>query len=281
LHTRPHVPAAHVADALVPLGHALPHIPQCPAADNRFTSQPLSALPSQSPKPAAQVIRQRPAAQPAAPLGPAGHTFPHAPQWLALVPVFTSQPFVASPSQSAKPAAQVIRHTPITHEGAALGPAAQAFPQRPQSVASDCKSTQVIPHRVCAIPQPDTQRDTPPIVEHSGVAPAHTFPHAPQLAVPSREASQPFALFPSQSAKPARQRRVHADITHAGAALGAPGHTVPHEPQRIGSSVTLKQLPPQHACPIGHALRSLHPATHAPAAHTCPAGQSASAPQPS
>jgi hypothetical protein len=62
-------PAEHAATPLAKL-HARPHIPQFATAVCVFTSQPLSALPSQLSKPAAQVERlQSPAPHDALPLG--------------------------------------------------------------------------------------------------------------------------------------------------------------------------------------------------------------------
>ena len=50
---------------------------------------------------------QTPLAQLAAPLV-VGHAMRQAPQWVVLVFVFVSQPFVTSPSQSAQPALQAM-----------------------------------------------------------------------------------------------------------------------------------------------------------------------------
>jgi hypothetical protein len=45
-----------------------------------------------------------------------------------------SQPVIASPSQSAKPALQAERHTPPTHATDAFGPAVQVAPHAPQFI---------------------------------------------------------------------------------------------------------------------------------------------------
>lgn len=54
--------------------------------------------------------------------------------------------------------------------------------------------------------------------EHVVLPPAggtHVRPHVPQLAaLVLRLVSQPFATFPSQSPKPALQRRTHALLEH-------------------------------------------------------------------
>ena len=101
-------PALHAATAHAPLvhagvalgsEHARPHAPQWLTALRVLVSQPLATFMSQSPKPAAQVMAQRPAVQAAVPLAVL-HALPHAPQWLALVLRLVSQPLAALPSQS-------------------------------------------------------------------------------------------------------------------------------------------------------------------------------------
>ncbi len=63
-------------------------------------SQPLAALPSQLPCPAAQVIVHAPAEQMGVAPGPGGQTLPHIPQFETLFETMVSQPLVATPSQS-------------------------------------------------------------------------------------------------------------------------------------------------------------------------------------
>ena len=57
---------------------------------------------------------------------------PQAPQWVALVRVSVSQPFVVLPSQSAKGAVQLpTPQTPLRQTGVAFG-TTQRMPQLPQ-----------------------------------------------------------------------------------------------------------------------------------------------------
>jgi len=51
-----------------------------------------------------------------------GHAIPQPPQWRTSLAVATSQPLVATASQSAKPAVQVVWQAPATH--APVAPAA-------------------------------------------------------------------------------------------------------------------------------------------------------------
>src|SRR5450432_3634398 len=84
-------------------------------------SQPFWRLSSQSAKPASHVIWQADSAQNGAPLT-AGQVAPHAPQLAASVLVFTSQPSLGSPLQSANGGMQLSTlHTPPAHAATPLG----------------------------------------------------------------------------------------------------------------------------------------------------------------
>jgi len=125
-----HAPPLHV-----PLvGHAVPHAPQCWTLFAVAASQPLAALPSQLAYPAAHApTPHAPAAHVAVPLA-AVHARLHMPQWVSDVRVSTSQPLVAMPSQSAKPALQApSTHPPAAQVAAALGKL-HARPHMPQWV---------------------------------------------------------------------------------------------------------------------------------------------------
>ena len=74
-------------------------------------------------------------------------TVPHVPQFEELVCVLVSQPLVALPSQSAKPAEQDDPQRADVHVRVALSTAGQAVPHAPQLSASDCVSTQAEPQR--------------------------------------------------------------------------------------------------------------------------------------
>ena len=93
-----HAPAAQPAVALAS-AHAAPQRPQLDGVVLRLVSQPLAALPSQSPKPAVQVTPHAPAAQVAVPLV-ASHALPQRPQFATVVARLVSQPLAGLPSQS-------------------------------------------------------------------------------------------------------------------------------------------------------------------------------------
>jgi hypothetical protein len=80
--------------------HTLPHAPQLLADCVRSTSHPFCACPSQLPCPTEHTVVHAPATH--VPVPPTDeHAALHAPQLSALVFKFVSQPFDASPSQSA------------------------------------------------------------------------------------------------------------------------------------------------------------------------------------
>jgi len=113
-----HVPSVHVPDGHDSLAfgklHVEPHDPQSVSVLSDV-SQPLAALPSQSPSPGLHVeTPQAPATQFGVPLDD-GQTLPHWPQLLMLVAVLVSQPLAGFPSQSPKPAPQLGTHAPAVH----------------------------------------------------------------------------------------------------------------------------------------------------------------------
>jgi hypothetical protein len=148
---------AQVAVALAPPGHARPHTPQCETLARTSTSQPLAAVPSQSPKPAAQRRAHAPAEHTPVALGPPAQARPQAPQLPASVPRNTSHPLAGLVSQSAKPASQVNPQRPAAQVRAALATAGQALPHAPQSVTSLWRLAHAAPQRVSAAAQPDEQ----------------------------------------------------------------------------------------------------------------------------
>jgi hypothetical protein len=99
-------------------GHDMPHAPQFVRSFERFTSQPLLALPSQSAKPSAHRYSQVLLAQVAVALARAAHGRPHPPQCCGVLVTVTSHPLLALPSQSPKPAAQTTPHAPAEHVAA-------------------------------------------------------------------------------------------------------------------------------------------------------------------
>lgn len=118
------------------------------------TSQPSSDRPLQSAKNISQVTAHSPATQAGDALALGGHAVPHAPQFMASVPVATSQPSAALALQSAKPVSQRWVHAPRVQAGSACGPAVHDAPQAPQCVGLVMRSAQVRVQHVWLGPQP-------------------------------------------------------------------------------------------------------------------------------
>ena len=120
-------PALHAATLHVPftqlpaafgVPHALPQLPQLLGSPSVFVSQPLAALPSQSTQPASHAAIAHCAATQLVVACGSAQACPHAPQFAASTASATSQPSVASRSQSAWPGAHAMPHTPPEHEAA-------------------------------------------------------------------------------------------------------------------------------------------------------------------
>ena len=198
---------APATQAAVPLAttHWLPQRPQWFVVVRRLVSQPLVGSPSQSPKPTLQTpTPQRPSRHAAVPFG-ITHVRPQAPQFVALVCVSISQPFIAFMSQSPRPVAQPpITHDPAVH--AAVPPATRhMLPQRPQ--LADAVRTSVS-QPLAASPSQSAKpslhiptRHTPSAQPGVPLGITHGRPHAPQWVLSVRTStSQPLAALPSQSA---------------------------------------------------------------------------------
>ncbi len=167
--------------ALHPTTHVIPQPPQL------LESVPCKStqVPEQFVRPALQEERlQRPAVH--LPVPPAtAHEVVQVPQWAESVIKLTSQPSVAVPLQSEKPATQ------------------------------------------------DASAQLPVEQVEFAFAKAHALPHAPQLLVLVRLASQPLAALPSQSANPTlHEAMAHCDPVHLGEALER-AQTLPHAPQLL------------------------------------------------
>jgi len=92
-----HVPETQPVAEAPAIEHATPQAPQLLALVRTLVSQPLAALPSQSPKPAEHTSAvQAPAMHTCA----AGQRRPQPPQFAASPPTAASQPLAALPSQS-------------------------------------------------------------------------------------------------------------------------------------------------------------------------------------
>jgi hypothetical protein len=202
------VPTLQLAVALA-REHARPQAPQLVTLVSVLVSQPLAALPSQSPKPRPQVISQRPAAQRGVPFW-LEQSAPHAPQCATLDASATSQPLAALPSQSPKPALhEATRHAPAAQAPTPLA-GAQARLHAPQCVDELAVFTSqplaALPSQSAKPAAHDATTHRPPAQALVALARAQRVPQAPQLAaLVLSEVSQPLAALPSQSPKPDSQ----------------------------------------------------------------------------
>jgi hypothetical protein len=275
-------PAAHRAPALGK-EQAVPHAPQCRVLTRVSTSQPLAALPSQSPKPAAQVMAQAPALHDAAPFVD-GHALPQRPQCAGALRVSTSQPLAGSPSQSAKPGLhEATPQRPAAHAPTALG-GAQAMPQPPQLRASARASTSqplvgapsqsAYPSAHIGLQRPAAHTADPLAGRSQRVV------QVPQWSASVRvSTSQPLRSSRSQFANPGAQTIAQRASAQEAVALGPWGHDAPQAPQcdALIARVTSQPLvasPSQSAAPASQ-RRPQVPSSHT-AALAAPAGQALS-----
>jgi hypothetical protein len=271
----PQAPAAQRGAPLTALQTA-PQAPQRRGSVRRFTSQPLAGSPSQSAKPVRHAATpQRPAEHEGTAFAGA-QTIPQAPQWATVELVRVSHPVDTTPSQSPKPASQVMEHAPAAHRGAPLT-ALHARPHAPQCRTSAAVlASQPLDAAPSQSAKPALQlATTHPPARHAAVAfgSMHPAPQAPQwAAVTWRSVSQPFEATPSQSP---RVGAAHMVRTHAPASQRAPApgklHRPPHLPQcrallRVSTSQPLAGSPSQSAKPALHAATAQRPAAQAPRA---------------
>jgi len=144
-------PAVHAPVPLAGL-HARPHAPQLTVV-SRVTSQPLAALPSQFPRPAAQAMPHAPAAQAADPPAGAGQALRQAPQWDVEVRVSVSQPLAALPSQSPRPVMHMPPQRPAAQVATPPVDGAQRVAQAPQWLGSVWRFWQRPSQHVSPAPQ--------------------------------------------------------------------------------------------------------------------------------
>jgi hypothetical protein len=273
--------AAQVALATFAVRQLRPHAPQCATLDASSTSHPLAASPSHSPRPAAQVDAQRPAAHEGAVLGGVGHASPHRPQCDTLARRSVSQPLLATPSQSPYPSAQrATAHDPASQRAVAFG-SAQARPQAPQA-ARDVRVS--VSHPLVASPSQSekptaqSQRHAPTSQRAAALGrEAHARSQPPQCRTSPRVlASQPVSGARSQSAKGSAQApTAQVPLRQAGVAL-ASAQGRPHPPQCAALACGSTQAPLQQVAPAGHACEGLQPATQRFPTQRLPGGQCAS-----
>lgn len=127
-----HIPSTH-RDIAFGTVQEMPQEPQFRVSFVTLTSHPFDRrLPSQSANPVSQLPMQTPPPQAGVGTWVLGHEPPQVPQCLGSVAVFTSQPLVGSPSQSAYGALQeVMVHWPPGQATEALG-SAHDRPHAPQ-----------------------------------------------------------------------------------------------------------------------------------------------------
>lgn len=228
------IPIAHVGvlpaeDAQTPsAAQLLPHAPQLLLLI-ASVSQPVLNERSQSKRPGSHVILHSPATHATRPPETfVGQARPHAPQLLMSLCVLVSQPVAILLSQSEKPAAHVMLHTPPTHVGAPLGPPEQPVPHPPQLRGSVLGSMHPPPQLSCVPVQPVTQVEP----EHTGVGFEQPRPHAPQFVEEVVVlVSQPLTDMPSQLAKPGMHVVPQVPPVHVGVAPGSGGQALPQDAQ--------------------------------------------------
>jgi len=200
-HDGTHVPAEQ---EVVPCGlvQEMPQPPQLETPVFRFASQPLTALPSQFPKPELQVGTHTPVVQTVDPFGFVQEV-PQVPQFAAVVLRLTSQPVDARPSQFPKPVLHAIVHAPSEQPAEPFVPL-QAEPHAPQfETFVSVFVSQPFVLLLSQFPKPELQvpRVQLPVTQLAlALARLHAAPQAPQLArLVLRFVSQPLPELPSQS----------------------------------------------------------------------------------
>jgi hypothetical protein len=253
---RAQVPLAQVAAALAKK-QGRPQPPQCVVLVVVLVSQPLTASPSQLPKPVLHMPRRHtPPVHDTAPLDRV-QAWPQPPQFARLVEVSTSQPSPALPLQSARPVGQVPRAVPqvaMVHTGTRPGVVVlHTLPQVRQLLTAVLRLvSQPFSAMPSQLPKPELQVPSAqrPLAQVAvALGKLQVLPHAPQWVVLVLVlASQPLPLLLSQLAKPALQEpSAHALPTQLGALLAKrPVQVVPHALQLFASFVRSRQVP-EHA----------------------------------
>jgi hypothetical protein len=190
---------------------------------------------------------------------------PHAPQFVTLVLMLTSQPLLATPSQSAKPVLQVKPQTLAVHLDVALARAGHCVVHEPQWFGSvvvfvhwPLQSTWPVGH--------DSTQEPP----EQTCAAVQVRPHEPQfwgfVAVSTH--------WPLHSENPELQRIPHCEFAHEAVPFAVPGQTLPQPPQFARSELVFTHAPPHAVNPAAQAKPQLPPtqvaAPFGGALHTLP-----------
>jgi hypothetical protein len=265
MHVNPHALAMQLRVAPAGLGHEMLHMPHVAGLFVRFASHPSARFVLQFAKPVAHASPHTPAVQAGVAFGPDAQTARHTPQLSGSVPVFTSHPFDAFPSQSAKPAAQVIEHVPVVQTAVLFAPEGQTVPHVPQLFTSVARFVHDVPQRSGAVPtQPLTHTIDPLLEPHIGAPTGQTAPHMPQFIAVVSDVSQPFAGLASQFPKPGlhERSRSHApdmQRTDPADTFASIVQSLPQLPQLWTSLFGSTQLVP-HTRPL-HASMGTSPAS--------------------
>jgi hypothetical protein len=210
---------------------------------------------------------------PATQLVPAPHGRPHAPQWALLARVLVSQPLLASPSQSPKPAAHVRWHAPATHAPRVLAVEAHARPHAPQCAALVCRSASQplfgFSSQSARPPAQARERHTP-AAQYSVVAQSllptqstHSIRAVSQTwssALHSRDETQARGggtQVPSWQTDPPVQSFV---LTQSTQRMRAVSQTCPGQVRELTHAVAATQRPPPHTLPSGQCALVTHAA---------------------
>jgi hypothetical protein len=222
-------PVLQVGVALAVL-QASRQAPQCSAEVLRLVSQPLVALPSQSPKPGLQLARPQTApTQPATPLAGVGQARLQAPQLRTSVRTSTHAPL-----HSKVGALHEVMQVPLLH----TCPKAQARPHAPQfAVSLATGRSQPLAALPSQFAKPVVQTRVQALDWQTPVAfgRVQLTPQLPQFAaLAATLTSQPLSGTPSQSAKPVAQVKPQAPPWQVAVAFARTGHALPHAPQVVG-----------------------------------------------
>jgi len=234
-------------------------------------SQPLPASESQSLNPVKQAKLHIPLPHVGRAFVTLGQTRRHMPQFAMLTEMFTSQPFEASVSQSAKPGTQSRRQVPPPQTGVVFSPPrGQTVPHAPQlAVVVRVSTSQPFAGFASQFAKPGLQVNPQVPAVHVATefaTGAHALPHIPQCVVLDvTSASQPFAAVASQLPNPIAQRRAQAPAAQVAVEFAPEGQTARHEPQ-LAMSARTSVSHPEATLPSQSPKPALHVMPQVPAA---------------
>lgn len=245
-----HTPAPPVAGG----GHTVPHAPQLNASFESSVSQPLSARPSQSPKPPMHsATRHAPAMQTTVALGRLQRT-PHPPQFARSRSVEMQR----SPHSTGAGATHIAMHDGgpsidvRAHAGVSPVHVSVHEPHVVAESRSDSQPVSTTPSQssVPSLHESMTQVPVGQLATPSEIP--HGRPHAPQLDAVVSDVSQPLPATPSQLPHDSSQLATpHEPKLHEGTACET-AHALVQEPQWFGSSAVVHVVPHNTGASTGH-----------------------------